>query len=87
MRRVLGLGGIVQDRPGEAIRLVEVLVGQPDKRGPTVARLAEMGGQPLRQVVGLGRSVHDDMTPGQREMFIRIDANGLHGSQAAANTP
>jgi hypothetical protein len=28
VRRVLCLGGIAQDRPGQAIRLVEVLVGQ-----------------------------------------------------------
>ena len=31
MGRVLRLGGIAQDRPRQAIRLVEVLVGQPDE--------------------------------------------------------
>ncbi len=30
---VLRLGGIAQDRPRQAIRLVEVLVGQPDEGG------------------------------------------------------
>ena len=31
--RVLRLGRVAQDRPSEAVRLVEVFVSQPDERG------------------------------------------------------
>ena len=43
MCRVLGLGGVAQDRPRQAVGLVEMLVGQPDEGGARGARLACLG--------------------------------------------
>ena len=69
MGRVLGLGGVAQDRPRQAVGLVEVLVGQPDEGGRAGARLAGLCRRAVCQLDDLGRSVHDDMTPERRETF------------------
>ena len=47
MRGVLRLGRIAQDRSGQAVRLVEVLVGQPDEGG--VAETRARGHVPVQR--------------------------------------
>ena len=73
--------GFVQDRPRQTVGLVEMLVGQPDEGGgaiAAVAGVAHLGRPAVRQLDDLGRSVHDDMTPGRRETFIvLVDRPGV----------
>ena len=51
--RVLCLAGVVQDRPREAIRLVEVLVGQPDEGRVAESRVRDTCRCAFCQVDGL----------------------------------
>ena len=41
MRGVLRVGGIAQDRTGQAVRLVEVFVGEPDEFGVAETHLGD----------------------------------------------
>jgi hypothetical protein len=71
MGRVLRLGRIPQDRVGQPVGGVEVLIGQrPECRRPVELRPAD-GGPAGGHVDGLRRSVHDDMTNGRAETFNR----------------
>ena len=67
--RVLRLGLVTQDRPRQAIRLVQMLVGEPGEGGGASRPLAGHQGRAICQVDDLGRLPHDDMTVQRPETF------------------
>ena len=69
VRRVLGVGRVVQDRAGQAVGGVEMVVGQAHESLGARCRRLDHGGPAVCHLDDLGRSVHDDMTVQRGQTF------------------
>lgn len=69
MRRVLRLAGVMQDRPCEPIRGIDMRVGQTREGRSAVSRPVDLHGRAIWHFDDLGELRHDDMTIQRGETF------------------
>ena len=69
MRGVLRVSRVMQDRAGQAVGGVEVIVGQTQECLGALGRLLGHGGPDVCHLDDLGRSPHNDMTIERGKIF------------------
>ena len=69
MGGVLGVDGVMQDRPRQPVGSIEVLVREQEEGCVAARDIAARRGNPVREIDEVRRAVHDDKTPERAGTF------------------